>query len=141
MEDTTAALDLLAGLTKSFDAVEKETTAFQSQCQVLLDDQKSLKRLSDEVSDDLKYYSYLEPITRRLNAPGASRLVRDPSFVEMLANLNNCIWFMSQHVSVSHVLIGYLLGFFLFIGQKKLTHSLSPNIESLKPTRLGTSRF
>lgn len=103
IEDTTSALSLLAGLSESFDTVERETTAFQSQCEVLLEDQKRLKKLENEVVNDLKYYSYLEPITRRLNAPGASRLVRDEGFVEMLTNLNNCIWFMSKHVSI-HVL-------------------------------------
>lgn len=99
IEDTTSALSLLADLSDSFDTVEKETTAFQSQCELLLEDQKRLKKLAKEVESDLKYYSYLEPITRRLNAPGASRLVRDEGFVEMLTNLNNCIWFMSKHVS------------------------------------------
>ena len=72
VEDTSRALDLLSNLSDSFKAVEAQTASFQSQCEDLLLEQKRLKDLADEVGTDLQYYSYLEPITRRLNAPGAS---------------------------------------------------------------------
>lgn len=92
-------MDLLATLSESFKAVESETTAFQSQCEDLLAEQKRLRDLADEVGTDLQYYAYLEPLTRRLNAPGASRLIRSDDFLDMLVNLNTCIDFMDQHVS------------------------------------------
>lgn len=98
LDDTTSALDLLATLSDSFKAVESQTTAFQAQCEDLLAEQKRLRDLADEVGTDLQYYSYLEPLTRRLNAPGAARLVRNDDFVEMLTNLNACIDFMDKHV-------------------------------------------
>lgn len=98
LDDTTSALGLLASLSDSFKAVETQTTAFQAQCEDLLAEQKRLKSLADEVGIDLQYYSYLEPITRRLNAPGASRMIGDDSFVEMLTNLDTCINFMAAHV-------------------------------------------
>lgn len=94
-----SALDLLATLSESFKAVESQTTAFQAQCEDLLAEQKRLSDLADEVGTDLQYYGYLEPLTRRLNAPGAGRLVRSDDFLDMLANLNICIDFMDQHVS------------------------------------------
>lgn len=97
--DTTSALDLLATLSESFKNVEAQTTAFQAQCEDLLDEQKRLKSLADEVEEDLQYYSYLEPITRRLNAPGSGRLVRGEGIVEILEALDNCIDFMSKRVS------------------------------------------
>jgi len=99
--DTTAALDLLATLSESFKSVESETTTFQAQCEDLLDEQKRLRDLADEVGTDLQYYAYLEPLTRRLNAPGSGRLVRNDDFLDMLMNLNTCIDFMDQHVSLS----------------------------------------
>lgn len=98
LSDTASALDLLASLSESFRKVESETTAFQAQCEDLLAEQKRLRDLADEVGTDLQYYAYLEPLTRRLNAPGAGRVVRSDDFLDMLMNLNACIEFMDQHV-------------------------------------------
>lgn len=101
MRDTTSALDLLAKLSGSFKSVEAQTTAFQAQCEDLLGEQKHIRNLSEEVSTGLKYYAYLEPITRRLNAPGASSVIGDDGFVEMLTNLDGCIEFMINHVGLA----------------------------------------
>ena len=105
LENTTSALDLLATLSESFKSVESQTTAFQAQCEDLLAEQKRLRELADEVGTDLQYYAYLEPLTRRLNAPGAGRLVKGDDFLDMLANLNTCIDFMDRHVSSAQDLI------------------------------------
>jgi len=107
LSDTTSALDLLASLSESFKTVDSETTAFQAQCEDLLGEQKRLRDLADEVGTDLQYYAYLEPLTRRLNAPGASRIVRSDDFLDTLRNLNTCIDFMEEHVS--HLPIHILL--------------------------------
>ena len=103
LSDTTSALDLLATLSESFKAVESETTAFQSQCEDLLGEQKRLRDLADEIGTELQYYAYLELLTRRLNNPGATRLIRGDDFLDMLINLNACIDFMDKHVS-RHIL-------------------------------------
>ncbi|KAF7876539.1 hypothetical protein EAF04_001628 [Stromatinia cepivora] len=97
LSDTSSALDILATLSESFRDVEAQTTAFQAQCEDLLEEQKRIRNLADEVGTDLQYYAYLEPLTRRLNAPGAGRLVKNGDFLEMLENLNSCIEFMDQH--------------------------------------------
>lgn len=98
--DTSSALDLLASLSESFQTVESQTTAFQAQCEDLLAEQKKLRDLADEIGTDLQYYAYLEPLTRRLNTPGSGRLARNDDFLDMLRNLNTCIDFMDQHVSL-----------------------------------------
>lgn len=100
LADTTSSLDLLATLSESFKAVEAQTTAFQAQCEDLLEEQKRLRNLADDVGTDLQYYSYMEPLTRRLNAPGTGRLIQNGDFLEMLTNLNVCIEFMDEHVSI-----------------------------------------
>jgi hypothetical protein len=99
--DTTSSLDVLATLSESFKAVESQTTAFQVQCEDLLAEQKRLRDLADEVGTDLQYYAYLEPLTRRLNTPGAGRLIKSDDFLDTLTNLNTCIDFMDQHVSLT----------------------------------------
>lgn len=55
--------------------------------------------LADALGENLKYYNYLEPVTRRLNAPGAGSFVRSKEFSEMLSRLDECLSYMAAHVS------------------------------------------
>ncbi|KAK8109062.1 Sec34-like family protein [Apiospora sp. TS-2023a] len=97
IDDTNGALKLLETLASSFHAVETQTSSFQAQCDDLLSDERRLQKLADEVGTDLHYYAYLDGVTRRLNAPGASRLVDHQNFAEILTNTDACITFMAQH--------------------------------------------
>ena len=101
LSDTSSTLDLLASLTHSFKEVEVQTTTFQKQCAGLQDEQARITRLADNLDHNLKYYNYLEPVTRRLNAPGAGNFVRSKEFSEMLARLDECLEYMAVHVSVA----------------------------------------
>ncbi|KAF2399731.1 Sec34-domain-containing protein, partial [Trichodelitschia bisporula] len=92
-----AALKLLAELSASFKAVEAQTTAFQAQCEGIVADQNRTTKLADDIAENLQYYAYLEPTTKRLNAPGAGNLVRRKEFAEMLANLDACLEYMQAH--------------------------------------------
>ena len=95
---TSATLDILSSLSQSFEAVEAQTTAFQKQCEDLVAEQDRVTRLADDIGENLQYYSYLEPITRRLNAPGAGNFVRGREFSDMLARLDECLAYMTSHV-------------------------------------------
>ncbi|KAI0179699.1 Sec34-like family protein [Hypoxylon sp. FL1284] len=97
INDTNGALDLLTSLADSFRAVDSQTSSFKAQCDDLLSEEKRLQKLADEVGTDLHYYAYLDGVTRRLNAPGASRLVNHESFAEIMTNLDACIAFMIDH--------------------------------------------
>ncbi|TQS35245.1 hypothetical protein Golomagni_04339, partial [Golovinomyces magnicellulatus] len=97
--DTKSALSHLETLSKSFQSINSETTAFQMQCEKLLTEEKKLVDLTDEVGTALQYYAYLESLTRRLNAAGAGRIVTSEDFLDMLMNLNSCIEFMDKHPS------------------------------------------
>lgn len=109
LSDTSSTLDLLASLTSSFKEVEAQTTIFQRQCAGLQDEQARITRLADNLDDNLKYYNYLEPVTRRLNAPGAGNFVRSKEFSDMLARLDECLEYMAAHVS------GVLQGTYLYV--------------------------
>lgn len=99
IEDTNNALQLLASLSESFRGVEEQTSSFQAQCEDLLSEQSRLQKLADDVGTDLHYYAYIDSVSRRLNAPGAGRLVEDESFGEILQNLDACIAFMEKNPS------------------------------------------
>ncbi|KAL9045711.1 MAG: hypothetical protein Q9206_007244, partial [Seirophora lacunosa] len=100
LSDTTETLNLLSSLSNSFKAVEAQTTTFQMQCEGLIQEQKRLTQLADGINHNLKYYSFLEPVTRRLNAPGAGSFVRGEEFSSMLARLDECLEYMAAHVRV-----------------------------------------
>lgn len=134
IEDTNSALTVLASLSESFRSVEDQTTSFQSQCDDLLSEQKRLQALADEVGTDLHYYTYLDNVSRRLNAPGASRLVDGDPFGEILDDLDSCIVFMMKNVRPSGfqtmdmaITLLYLVPGFLS-HPVRLTHC-SPRIE------------
>lgn len=101
LSDTTSTLSLLSTLSESFRAVEAQTTTFQQQCEGLMKEQRRMAGLANDLEANLKYYNYLEPVTRRLNAPGAGRLVGSTEFSEMLSRLDECLEYMASHVSVS----------------------------------------
>jgi hypothetical protein len=94
---TSTTIDALSTLSEAFRSVEAQTTAFQKQCQDLVAEQQRVTRLADEIGENLQYYNYLEPITKRLNAPGAGNFVRSQAFSDMLARLDECIAYMSAH--------------------------------------------
>ena len=100
-EETSSALDILGTLSDSFKSVGAQTAAFQNQCENLISEQQRLNTLADELGQNLKYYSFLEPITRRLNAPGAGSFVRGKEFSDMLARLDECLEYMAAHVSIT----------------------------------------
>ena len=100
-QDTTTTLDLLGTLSKSFNTVSSRTTAFQKQCEDLLVEQKRLEKLADNIGENLQYYSFLEPITRKLNAPGAGNFVRGKEYSDMLARLDECLEYMDSHVCLA----------------------------------------
>ena len=95
--DTTSTLDILSSLSASFKVVEAQTNAFRTQCEGLIGDQKRITKLADDMEQNLRYYLYLEPTTKRLNAPGAGKIVRGKEFTDMLANLDSCLEYMHAH--------------------------------------------
>jgi hypothetical protein len=99
--DADKALRVLESLCQSFRAVDEQTSSFQAQCDGLLTEKKRLETLAEAVGTDLQYYTYLDSASRRLNAPGAGRLVEGGSFAEILSTLDSCIEFMTTNVSHS----------------------------------------
>ena len=97
LSTTSSTLDLLSTLSDSFRAVEAQTEAFRQQCESLVAEQRRLTMLADAIDENVQYYTYLEPMTRRLNAPGAANLVKGKDFPEMLSNLDNCLVYMESH--------------------------------------------
>ena len=101
LENTSSALGVLASLSDSFKAVDNQTTAFRARCEGLLAEQQRMTKIAGQVEENLQYYSYLDPINRRLNAPNAGAIVGSREFSEMLATIDHCLKYMKTHVSSS----------------------------------------
>jgi hypothetical protein len=97
LSSTDDTLELLSSLSASFDAVAAQTEAFRQQCESLVVERRRLTGLADAIEDNARYYTYLEPMTRRLNAPGAANLVKGSDFPEMLSSLDSCLVYMESH--------------------------------------------
>ena len=97
LSSTKSTLDLLSTLSNSFKSVETQTDAFRQQGESLITEQRRLETLADAIEQNARYYTYLEPMTRRLNAPGAANLVKGKDFPEMLSNLDSCLAYMEAH--------------------------------------------
>lgn len=98
LNDTATTLDLLFSLTQSFKTVETQTSAFRQQCDSLLSAQTRNTKLTDDIHENLQYYDFLEPISKRLNTPGTGHLVRSRDFSPMLERLDRCLDYMQNHV-------------------------------------------
>ncbi|KAK0837206.1 Golgi transport complex subunit 3 [Friedmanniomyces endolithicus] len=94
---TANTLNELSTLSSSFRTVTVQADAFKQQCESLISEQRRLSTLMDSIEENSRYYAYLEPITRRLNAPGAANLVKGDDFAEMLSNLDQCLAYMETH--------------------------------------------
>jgi hypothetical protein len=103
LSDACCTLGLLSSLSESFRAVETQTSIFRKQCEGLLSAQKRSLDLANGIRDNLQYYDFLDPISRRLNAPGAGNSVRSKEFSEMLSRLDECLDYMQVHVRLPFV--------------------------------------
>ncbi|KAJ5235566.1 uncharacterized protein N7469_004734 [Penicillium citrinum] len=97
LTSTLALLDDLSSLSESFRTVESQTSNFEKQCEGLLSAQERDTKLANAIQHNLHYYDFLDPASRRLNAPGAGNTVRDKEFSDMLRRLDVCLDYMERH--------------------------------------------
>lgn len=105
LSNTLTLLDDLSSISESFKAVESQTSNFEKQCEGLLSAQERDTKLANGIQNNLHYYDFLDPASRRLNAPGAGSTVRDNEFSDMLRRLDVCLDYMETHVCC-YVLLG-----------------------------------
>ncbi|KAL4873511.1 hypothetical protein BDV12DRAFT_79772 [Aspergillus spectabilis] len=97
LSDTSSTLNLLTKLSEDFKTVDLQTSNFQKQCEGLLSAQKRDSELVTDIEYNLQFYDFLDPASRRLNAPGAGNTVRDQEFSDMLRRLDECLDYMETH--------------------------------------------
>lgn len=98
LENVSSTISLLSSITDSFESVQVQTSAFQAQSQYILTEERRASRLADDINGNLRFYDYLDVISRKLNAPGTGQLVREKELAETLSNVDTCIEYMDAHV-------------------------------------------
>ena len=99
LAETDTSLNLLSTLAESFTAVETQTGAFEKQCESVSKEQAQMTKVVTDIEENLKYYSFLEPATKRLNAPTVGAMVKSQEFSDLLSKLDECLEYMTSHVS------------------------------------------
>jgi hypothetical protein len=97
LEKTSSLLSTLNNLKLGFNAVAEQTSAFQAQCNTLVEEEERLSSYADKLAETLQPFESLEPITRQLNAPGAD-IVTKPDFIESLKRLDQGLVFFRSNV-------------------------------------------
>ncbi|KKK13024.1 sec34-like family protein [Aspergillus rambellii] len=97
LSDTSSTLNLLTSLSEDFKAVDSQTSSFQKQCEGLLSAQNRDSELVADIEYNLQFYDFLDPASRKLNAPGAGNTVRGQDFSDMLRRLDECLDYMETH--------------------------------------------
>ncbi|KAL5002397.1 Sec34-like family-domain-containing protein [Aspergillus recurvatus] len=95
--DTSSTLNILSKLSEDFRAVDLQTSNFRKQCEGLLSAQQRDTGLVTDLEYNLQFYDFLDPASRRLNAPGAGNTVRGRDFSDMLRQLDECLDYMETH--------------------------------------------
>ncbi|KAE8382600.1 Sec34-like family-domain-containing protein [Aspergillus bertholletiae] len=138
LSDTSSTLDLLSNLSKDFKAVESQTSNFQNQCEGLLSAQKRDSELATDIQDNLQYYDFLDPASRKLNAPGAGNTVRGQDFSDMLRRLDECLDYMEIHADQKEA--GVYRSRYRLLMTRALTLIRGHFVSALRDVYLGVSK-
>ncbi|NWX32238.1 COG3 protein, partial [Notiomystis cincta] len=138
LNDVNSALQHLESLQKQYLFVSTKTGTLHEACEQLLKEQSELVDLAENIQQKLSYFNELENINTKLNSPTLS--VNSEGFIPMLAKLDDCIAYISSHVSNSVLILVKssklccwlkLLGWVLFF-------RLTLSSETSMPFLLGT---
>ncbi|NXP68173.1 COG3 protein, partial [Chloropsis cyanopogon] len=134
LNDVNSALQHLESLQKQYLFVSTKTGTLHEACEQLLKEQSSLVDLAENIQQKLSYFNELENINTKLNSPTLS--VNSEGFIPMLAKLDDCIAYISSHVSHSAFILiklSQLCMFMLLLLNWVLFFHLTLNSETSTP--------
>ena len=80
--------------------VEERSESLRGACEDLLEEQTHLLTHTSQLAHRLTFFTFLENAQRMLNTP-ASDLVLSPDFLPMVKRLDECIGYLTDHVSLT----------------------------------------
>jgi hypothetical protein len=98
--DTVGRLnDVIEGLIdmkEKHEFVSEKTQKLHDACEILVQEQTQLSNVAKDITDKLSYFTELEQLGQKLNAPSFSAL--SDNFPVLLSRLDECIAFIEEHV-------------------------------------------
>ncbi|NXQ68277.1 COG3 protein, partial [Quiscalus mexicanus] len=133
LDDVNSALQHLESLQKQYLFVSTKTGTLHEACEQLLKEQSELVDLAENIQQKLSYFNELENINTKLNSPTLS--VNSEGFIPMLAKLDDCIAYISSHVSHSVFLVKNVttIGYWMKCLGRVLFFHLTLNSETSTP--------
>lgn len=95
MNEADGAAAFLDGMSAQYGTVSARTKALHDACESLVQEQNELITFNEAVGTRLSYFSELDKLKARLDAPTLS--VLNNQFVPMLARVDECIRYISKH--------------------------------------------
>jgi DNA repair ATPase RecN len=97
--DTVGRLnDVIEGLIdmkEKHEFVSEKTQKLHDACEILVQEQTQLSNVAKDITDKLSYFTELEQLGQKLNAPSFSAL--SDNFPVLLSRLDECIAFIEEH--------------------------------------------
>jgi hypothetical protein len=97
LEGLDTSRGLLSEMEANFNYVEENSKSLQFACEVMLDEEKHLWKVTEALGQRLEYFRELEQSTKMLNLPG-EELVLKEDFLNMIDRLDVCLDYLKQNV-------------------------------------------
>ncbi|KAJ2448608.1 Golgi transport complex subunit 3 [Coemansia sp. RSA 2336] len=95
-QEAECVAEALQGIQRELDRVNERSSGVQAACFEQQAREARLKRMSEEISEQLSVYQSLGPIAQLLNAPG-DKVCLDPSFLPSLQRIEEATEFITKH--------------------------------------------
>lgn len=95
LQQVDTAMEMLSTLNSHFDFVSHKTSALNSASQELIDEQKKMHEISEEIQKRLQFFNQVELLYQRIQNPTLS--VASESFRECLSKIDDCLQYLHQN--------------------------------------------
>lgn len=96
LQELTQAKDGLQSLSEEYAFVAEKTKALNTASEQLIEEQKQLQAIADDIQQRLYYFNQFEILSQRLYSPTMS--VSSDAFRECLTKIDNCLLYLQEHV-------------------------------------------
>lgn len=96
LQQVDLAMGKLSNLNSQYDFVSNKTSSLNSASQQLIDEQKKMQEINEEIQRRLQFFNQVELLYQRMQSPTLS--VASESFRECLNKIDDCIEYLRQNV-------------------------------------------
>ncbi|XP_055839403.1 conserved oligomeric Golgi complex subunit 3 [Episyrphus balteatus] len=95
LQQVDTAMGMLNNLNSQYDFVSHKTSSLNTASQQLIDEQKKMQEINEEIQRRLQFFNQVELLYQRIQSPTLS--VASESFRECLSKIDDCIKYLQQN--------------------------------------------